>query len=98
MLSYYNIKLNIEKDIDKALTILKSNKKYDLIFVDLDKHNEEIIDIIKSITKETIIIGMKSITYDYSIDYYKDKKVDYILKKPFTLPNINYLLKNLLKK
>lgn len=98
MLSLYNINLKVEKDIDKALTILKSNKRYDLIFLDLDKYGEEIIDIIKSIANETIIIGIKSITYDYSIDYYKDKKIDYILKKPFTLPNINYSIRNLLKK
>ena len=98
MLSYYDIKLNIEKDMDKALNILKSNKKYDLILIDLDTYNKENIEIIKSITPNTKVIGLKSNTYEFEIEHYKNEIIDYILNKPLTLQNINYIIKNFFQK
>lgn len=98
MLSYYDIKLNVEKDMDKALNILKSNKKYDLILIDLDTYNKENVEIIKSITQNTKVIGIKSNTYEFPIEHYKKEIIDYILNKPLTLQNINYVIKNFLKK
>lgn len=98
MLSYYDIKLNVEKDMDKALNILKSNKKYDLILIDLDTYNKENVEIIKSITQNTKVIGIKSNTYEFEIEHYKNEIIDYILNKPLTLQNINYIIKNFFKK
>ena len=98
MLSYYDIKLNVEKDMDKALNILKSNKKYDLILIDLDTYNKENVEIIKSITYNTKVIGLKSNTYEFEVEHYNNEIIDYILNKPLTLQNINYVIKNFLKK
>ena len=98
MLSYYDIELNVEKDRDKALNILKSNKKYDLILIDLDTYNKENVEIIKSITNNTKVIGLKSNTYEFEIEHYKNEIIDYILNKPLTLQNINYIIKNFFQK
>ena len=98
MLSYYDIKLNVEKDMDKALNMLKSNKKYDLILIDLDTYNKENVEIIKSISKNTKVIGLKSNTYEFPIEHYNNEIIDYILNKPLTLQNINYIIKNFFQK
>lgn len=100
LLNKYNINLITCKNGNECINKIKSNEKYDLIFMDIMMNGINGIDTLKELKKDnnfnTKVIAFTADAFNISKDkYIKEGFNDYI-KKPFKIEELEQILKKYL--